>query len=96
MGWSGGSTVMAKVIKALLEAKIDHPRRLQAYRGIIHAFEQADADTLCECLEMDSAFDQAYKEANPDQFEDEPADPPKDPQPDPDVAHIDRPRRPGQ
>ena len=70
MGWSSGSRLMSDIIESLLEHVEDEEARRNIYLEIISAFEDADADTLDECLEEDEAFDEAYRELHPESLED--------------------------
>ena len=70
MGWSSGSAVFADIITVLKDKVEDIPLREEIYEDLIPVFENADCDTLDECLDIDIAFDTVFKGLNPD-IEDE-------------------------
>jgi hypothetical protein len=58
MGWSGGSSMMAKIIKTLKPVIVDDKERTKVYRKLKNIFENdGDCDTLYECKGLDPAFD---------------------------------------
>jgi hypothetical protein len=59
MGWSGGSVLMSKVIRAVQAEVPDDDARRRIYKPLIRAFEDDDCDTLYECKGKDPAFDKA-------------------------------------
>lgn len=65
MGWASGSSLMSEVIASLKGTVSDDKIRVQAYVGIIEAFEGNDCDTLDECIGDDEAWDTAYGIVNP-------------------------------
>ena len=60
MGWASGSTLFSKVIEVIEANVAGQKSREEIYKGLIEAFEEADCDTLDECLGDDPAFDAAY------------------------------------
>jgi len=70
MGWSKGSELMGVIIRSIKNEIPDKWRGL-VYKKIIAAFEDADADTLDECLGIDPIYDFTYKEMNRELFEDD-------------------------
>ncbi len=81
MGWAGGKKVFAAIIKSAKQNVKDPEARYRLYKDLIPIFEDdADCDTVCECLasgssfgpeSQDSMFDRAYLELNPDFTEQE-------------------------
>jgi len=73
MGWGSGSAIMESIIQRL------KPKRNKIYQGmfvldaqdvyevLIKEFEDADCDTLNECLGVDAIFDEVYHRLNPDE-----------------------------
>jgi len=64
MGWSGGSGLMLEVILSL-KKHVTLKARHDVYWDIIPAFEDADCDSLIECVNEDPAFRAAYRELHP-------------------------------
>jgi len=62
MGWSSGSALMHDVIEAVKKNVRITEKRVNIYYDLIQAFQERDADTLGECLDVDPAYDQAYAE----------------------------------
>jgi hypothetical protein len=71
MGWASGSILMSEVIAAIASKTDDHETKVEMFEGIIEAFEDADCDTLMECIDEDDAFDEALKNIHPDWFDDD-------------------------
>ena len=69
MSWNKGSMIFSEIISVLKENISDEDIRKDVYIDLIAVFEDADCDTLYECLNEDSAFDSAYEKLNPDHFE---------------------------
>lgn len=70
MGWNGGSLIFSHVIESLKD-RVDAETREEIYYDLIEVFENADADSLQECMGEDKAFDRVYKELNPSYFEED-------------------------
>lgn len=71
MGWASGSTLFSAVIESI-QTHVDVPDiRIQIYIDLIEAFEEADWDTVDECMGEDPAFDVAVKQLHPDWFDEE-------------------------
>lgn len=66
MGWSSGSTIFSQIISAIQPEIKNVNKRKAIYIKLIAAFENADWDTLDECLGEDPAYDKAIKELYPD------------------------------
>lgn len=88
MGWASGSRVMSDIVMNIrdtgLADEIKDDVRQALYGILIEAFQDADCDTLDECLDIDPAFDKAYANFYPDEeedweFEDEDDEYPEDP-----------------
>jgi predicted lipid-binding transport protein (Tim44 family) len=71
MGWASGSQLMSEVIAAIADKMDDHDTKVEIFESIIEAFEDADCDTLQECLDEDDAFDEALKNIHPDWFDED-------------------------
>jgi hypothetical protein len=73
MGWASGSALMTDIINAF-EMNCDcmhKPEALRFYRDVILAFENADCDTLDECLNLSEMFDLAMYHIHPSWFEED-------------------------
>lgn len=72
MGWASGSRVAAELIDA---AKITIPNEIERaafYEKMIYVFEDADCDTLDECVGNDDVFDEVWQELYPsDDYDDD-------------------------
>lgn len=62
MGWSGGSRLFKRVIETMQENVDDDETREAIYIDLIEAFEDADWDTLDECIGIDPVYDQILKD----------------------------------
>lgn len=71
MGWSSGSRIMNEIIEVLKDVVDDRDERFDVYYRLIEIFENNDCDTLDECLNEDTAFDEAYRDIYPEYFEEE-------------------------
>lgn len=71
MGWSGGSHLFSEVITTLQKHVQDEDDREAIYVELIDAFEEADWDTLDECMGEDPAYDAAVKFLHPDWYDEE-------------------------
>lgn len=75
MGWGSGSTVFSEVIAVMKEKVEDAEIRAEIYRDLIDVFENADCDTLDECVGDDKVFDEVWEELYPsDEYEEEEED----------------------
>lgn len=70
MGWSGGSTVLAKIAESAIKHFDNHNdacggfhQRVAFYLDVIEILEDEDADTLDECFDQDRALDRALTES---------------------------------
>lgn len=71
MGWASGSMLLTSIIETL-KTHVDAETRAILYPEIVNAFEDADCDTLDECMTIDPVFDEYLKESGWDHlFEDE-------------------------
>lgn len=61
MGWASGSHLMDEIIDAVTESVTDYNTKFEIFTKVIHAFMDADADTLDECLGRDIAYDRALR-----------------------------------
>jgi len=61
MSWSSGSLLMMDIMNGLIETNLTKEQRTSVYEILIDVFEEADCDTLGECLDEDDAFDIAWK-----------------------------------
>lgn len=66
MGWASGSRLMTNLIESVKNSVDDFDSRVELYLQMIKNFEDADCDTLDECLGEDEAFDEAWKRAFPE------------------------------
>lgn len=66
MGWARGSDLFDEVIDVIQPAVKKVEKRKKMYRKLISAFEEADWDTMDECLGRDPAYDAVYEEMFPD------------------------------
>ena len=66
MGWGSGSRLATRLIEAAKDTISDNIERECFYDLMIDAFEDADCDTLDECLEVDPVFDALWKTKYPD------------------------------
>lgn len=71
MGWASGSGVMSDIVTNIrdtgLADEIKDDARQALYGILIDAFQDADCDTLDECLDIDPAYDKAYANFYPDE-----------------------------
>lgn len=68
MGWSSGTSLVRRVIKATMANVEDSAVRQRLYVEIIRAFEDADWDNVDEAMGDDPAFDDAVRTLYPDWF----------------------------
>lgn len=61
MGWGSGSRLADRLIEAAKIAISDEDERSEFYAHMIDAFEDADCDTLDECMGSDPIFDRLLK-----------------------------------
>ncbi len=70
MGWGGGTRIAGDMIRSI-EGKVPHQyTRVDIYKDLIAALENADCDNLGECIGISDAFDEALKELDPGWFDD--------------------------
>ena len=69
MGWASGSRLFGEIIDRMKLNIDDVVQRKNMYIDLIEAFEDADCDTLYECLGHDDCFDLAFEELYPDHYE---------------------------
>jgi hypothetical protein len=62
MGWSSGSALFGDVISVIKPNVPDKKVRKKMYLELIASFEDADWDTLDECLGEDDVYDEIYNE----------------------------------
>lgn len=60
MGWASGSEVASRLITWIDKRFSGDPSLEEAYAEMISVFEDADCDTLYECLGDSPEFDAAY------------------------------------
>lgn len=72
MGWASGSILLSEIVE-IIEEHSDRSvgDRVEMYKRIIEAFEDADCDTINECLDQSSDFDEAYRQLYPNEDLDE-------------------------
>lgn len=61
MGWASGSRLASRLIGVALEHISNEEERDNFYDEMIDAFEDADCDTLDECMGIDPVFDQRLR-----------------------------------
>lgn len=66
MGWASGSRLMSDLIESVKDNVESYESRVDLYIEMIHNFEDADCDTLNECLGSDPAFDEAWNRCYPE------------------------------
>jgi len=71
MGWGSGSRLAMRLIKAAKETISNEEERVNFYDEMIDAFEDADCDTLDECLGDDPVFDKHWETRYPNDWSDE-------------------------
>lgn len=71
MGWASGSEIFGRIIISVKGTKLRAQERQDLYTDLIEVFEQADCDTLAECLGVDEDFDIAYYSMYPMEDEDD-------------------------
>lgn len=62
MGWASGSEIAYRMIRSIMENVPDDDARQALYEELIDSLEDADCDTLCECVGIDPVFDQFFSE----------------------------------
>jgi hypothetical protein len=71
MGWASGSRLASELIGAAKATITNEDERSWFYEQMIYAFEEADCDTLDECLGSDDVFDEVWEEIYPsDNYDD--------------------------
>ena len=68
MGWASGSRLMSDLIESVKNNVDNFESRVDLYLEMIKNFEDADCDTLDECLGEDEAYDEAWKRSFPDRI----------------------------
>jgi len=72
MGWASGSRLASELIEAAKATITNEDERASFYKEMIYAFEDADCDTLDECVGSDDVFDDLWEELYPsDDYDDE-------------------------
>ena len=71
MGWAGGSEMLTNIIDLVEEHVSDEKTKERLYEGLIGEFEDADCDTIDECLGESKTFDRIYKNRYPEAFDEE-------------------------
>lgn len=66
MGWARGSSLLCDLIEIIEEGVPADTDKVALFKQIITAFEDMDCDTIGECMNQNSAFDQAVKLLHPD------------------------------
>ena len=66
MGWAGGSRLMSDLIESVKNNVDNFESRVDLYPEMIKNFEDADCDTLDECLGEDEAFGEAWNRSFPE------------------------------
>ena len=67
MGWSGGAMIMSEIIEIIEDDVHPSTNKVDMFIKLITLFEEeADCDTLCECLGQSSNFDEAFNTLYPD------------------------------
>ena len=70
MSWHSGSRLFSEIISVIKDNITDDLVRKEIYLNLISTFEDADCDTLFECIGEDDAFDDAYYDIYPDVADD--------------------------
>lgn len=65
MGWASGSSLCSAVIKIIKPVVDNDEQRRKMYKKLIGVFEDANCDTLDECLDIDPAFDEVFNKLYP-------------------------------
>ena len=71
MSWNNGSEFFSSIIEILKDTVGDIPTRSDIYERLIPVFENADCDTLGECVGEDVAFDSVWETLYPTDTEEE-------------------------
>jgi hypothetical protein len=71
MGYAAGSTLMGKIMDAVMANVPDEATRTAIYRPIYKALREDDWDTIDECQDHDPAFDVILREDFPHWFEED-------------------------
>lgn len=67
MSWASGSYLFSEIIESLIRNRVDPSIRAEIYTDLIDAFENADCDTLYECVGDDFVFDRIMKQKYKDE-----------------------------
>jgi hypothetical protein len=65
MGWASGSRFAIELIDAAKVTVTNEVERAAFYEKMIYVFEDADCDTLDECVGNDDVFDEVWNELYP-------------------------------
>jgi len=65
MGWASGSRLASELIDAAKATITNEVERTSFYEQMIYAFEDADCDTMDECVGRDEVFDEVWEELYP-------------------------------
>lgn len=68
MGWASGSRLASELIDVAKVTITNEDERASFYEKMIYVFEDADCDTLDECLGVDDVFDEVWDELYPSSF----------------------------
>lgn len=71
MGWASGSRLASELIDVAKVTITNEDERASFYEKMIYAFEDADCDTLDECVGIDDVFDEVWDELYPSDDYDE-------------------------
>lgn len=71
MGWASGSRMAAELIDVAKITITNENERSAFYEKMIYVFEDADCDTLDECVGIDEIFDEVWDELYPSDNYDE-------------------------
>lgn len=61
MGWSNGSLIAVALIDVIRDNVESVEARREIYRALIDEFEEADCDTMSECMGIDPVYDAFFK-----------------------------------
>jgi hypothetical protein len=71
MGWTSGSSLACDLIVAAKSIISNEDERKDFYEQLILSFEEADCDTLDECVGIDEAFDEIWDSLRPSDEDDD-------------------------
>ena len=61
MSWASGSRLASRLIEAAEQTIGNEEERVNFYDAMIDAYEDADCDTLDECMDIDPVFDMHWE-----------------------------------